>query len=240
MKNLLIYLPYTWPTISTRVFKSFLDLTSFDAQKQLIDNYDIKTSIFISNTFPLDRSRNEAVDLAVSSKYSADYIFFADGDNIWPSNTLQTLLNSVSDEFPVVSGLYFRKSPPYVAVPGHYSTWEKHELKRKTIEEMGFVDQAGNQCLYYKPVQDFDTVQPIDVAGMGCVLVRTDVFQKIDLPYFGYFNSYSLGGDFAITHSSEEMLFYCKLRKAGIKTLLVPTVRCGHEVLKVVGCPEEP
>lgn len=231
-KTLLVYVPMTYPTVSTRFLESFMDLLDVSIP-------GVKIIRKISKTFPLDRSRNEMADLATSNKYKADWILFVDGDNILPKDTIPRLLAHCSDEFPVVSGLYFRKVSPYVAVPGHYSDWKSHENIRKTIEGMGFVDKEGNQCLFYKPIKDFTTVQPVDVSGMGCLLVRTDVFKKLDLPYFAYFNPYSLGGDFSIHHSSEEMLFFCKLRKAGIKTLLDPTIRCGHEVFKVIGCPEE-
>lgn len=232
MKTLLVYLPFTYPTISTRVFKSFLDLIN-----SKIEGIEIKT--FISNTFPLDRNRNEAVDLACSTKYSADYIFFADGDNIWPKNTLSTLLAAVSDEFPVVSGLYWRKVPPYACIQGMYGDNEQQKNRWETIKSMGFIDKNGQQCLFYTPLRDFDIQRPIDVSGMGCLLVRTDVFKKIELPYFAYHNAYSLGGDFSIDHASEEMTFFMKLHNAGIKTLLVPSIRCGHEVTKVIGSPEE-
>jgi len=229
--NLVIYFPCTWPTISTRVFRSFLDLV-----RHPVEGCNINP--MISDTFPLDRNRNEAVDNALSSKYAADYIFFADADQIWPVDTIPRLLAHVTDEFPVVSGLYFRKAHPHVAVPGHYATWEKHESQRKTIESMGFIDKDGNQTLFYKPLRDFTTIQTVDVSGMGCLLVRSDIFKKLEMPYFAYFNCYSLGGDYTINHASEEMLFFSKLRKAGIKTLLDPSVRCGHEVLKVIGSPE--
>lgn len=239
MKTLLVYLPMTYPTVSTRVFKSFLDLTSPDVRKVLNDKYDVEVKTMISDTFPLDLNRNEAVDIGLSNKYGADYIFFADGDQIWPKDTLPKLLAEISDEFPVASGITWRKRYPHACIQGHYSDWTGHETQRGTIEGMGFVDAAGNQCLFYKPLQDFDTQQRIDVTGMGCLLVRADVFKKIELPYFAYFNCYSLGGDFTFHHHSEEMIFFCKLRKAGIKTLLVPSVRCGHESLKIIGSPEQ-
>lgn len=229
--KIVAYMPLTWPTISSKVFKSFLEMVRTPIPGVEID-------VMISGTFPLDRNRNEAVDLAMSSKYGADYIFFADADNIHPKDTISRLLSHCSDDFPVVSGLYWQKAPPHGCVQGHYSGWEKHEGIRKTIETMGFVDPSGNQCLFYKRLQDYSITQPIDVGGCGCLLVRTDVFKKIDLPYFAYFNAYSLGGDFSITHASEEMIFFCKLRKAGIRTLVVPSVRCGHETTKVIGCPE--
>jgi len=239
MKTLVVYMPLSWPNLSSRVFRSFVDLISPEVRKELADKFDVQVKTMISDTFPLDRNRNEAVDLATSNKYEADYIFFADADNIWPKNTLVSLMSNISNEFPSVSGLYWRKGAPHVCVQGHYSGWEKHELKRKVIEQMGFIDKDGNQLLYYKPLKDFDTKQPIDVAGCGCLLVKAEIFKNLSLPYFGYFNAYSLGGDFTITHVSEEMLLFAKFKKAGIKTLVVPEVRCGHITEKVIGCSEE-
>jgi glycosyltransferase involved in cell wall biosynthesis len=230
--KVLIFLPYTWPTISTRFFKSFLELVRYPI-------HDVEVDVHISNTFPLDRNRNQAALIATNT-YKADYVLFVDGDNILPKNALEKLLEHASNEFPVVSGLYFRKTRGCRAVPGHYAPWGNRESIRKTIESIGFVDNDGNQLAFYNPVLDFDTIQPIDVSGCGCLLIRTDVFYRLELPYFGYFNAESLGGDYSLDHMSEEMLFFAKLRKAGIKTLLVPQIRCGHLVEKVVGGAEEP
>lgn len=232
MSKVLAFLPLTYPTVSTRFFKSFMDLITYPVDGVGVDYH-------VSSTFPLDRNRNQAPHIARSTPHHADYLLFVDGDNILPKDAIARLLPFCTDEYPVVSGLYWRKTPPHRAVAGHYSGWSKREFMRKTIESMGMVDEGGNQCAFYVPVQDFTTVQPIDVSGCGCLLIRMDVFDEIELPYFGYFNAESLGGDYSIDHLSEDMLFFAKLRKAGIKTLLVPTVRCGHEVLKVIGSNEE-
>lgn len=229
--KVLIYLPYTYSTVSTRFMQSFLDLTHHKIEGVEVDYH-------ISKTFPLDRNRNQIVQIARSKPYFADYVLFVDGDNILPENTLETLLAHASDEFPVVSGLYWRKTPPHRAVAGHYVPNEEKKTILPTLESMGFIDKDGQQCAFYRPVMDFDTVQRIDVTGCGVLLVRMDVFDKIELPYFAYFNAESIGGDFSIQHMSEEMLFFRKLHGAGIKTLLVPSVRAGHEVLKVVGSNE--
>lgn len=229
--KVLIYLPYTYPTVSALFMKSFLDLTHHKIEGVEIDYH-------ISKTFPLDRNRNQIVQIAKSKPYFADYILMVDGDNILPETALETLLSHASDEYPVVAGLYWRKSPPYRAVAGHYVPNEEKKTILPTLESMGFIDKDGQQCAFYRPVMDFDTVQQIDVTGCGVLLVRMDVFDKIELPYFGYFNAESLGGDYSVQHLSEDMLFFCKLRKAGIKTLLVPQVRCGHIVEKVIGSHE--
>lgn len=237
MKTLVIYMPLTWATLSSKVFKSFIEMTGPDILAEL-QKRDIQVKYLITGTFPLCRNRNEAVQIALSNKYEADYIFFADADQIWPKDTLLKLLDHVSDDYPVVSGLYWRKGGNHACIQGHYTDWKRHENIRKTIEGMGFVDKDGNQLLFYKPLTDFHTVQPIDVAGCGVLMVRADVFKKLDIPYFHYWNPYILNGDFSISHASEEMQFFAKLRKAGIKTLVVPSVRCGHVTEVVIGSPE--
>lgn len=238
MKTILVYMPLSWPTISAKVFKSFVEMTGPDVQQELAKQ-DIQLKILISNTFPLCRNRNQAVEKAMKNDVNADYIFFADGDQIWPKTAISDLLAHIDDKFPVVSGLYWKKTPPYSCVAGNYSGWDKNEPRRGFLENNGFVAPDGSPCLFYVPLRDFDTIQSIDVSGMGCLLVKTEVFKQLDLPYFSYVNCYSTGGDYSVDHCSEEMVFWAQLKKKNIKTLVVPSVRCGHVTEKVIGCPEE-
>jgi len=237
VRTILVYLPCTWPTISTKVFRSFLEIVSPQIQEDLRQQ-DIQLKFLINDTFPLDRNRNQAVEKAMKNDIEADFIFFADADQIWPKDTIPRLLAHISDDYPVISGLYWKKTPPYGCVAGFYSGWKKNEPRRAFLEKNGFVAPDGSPCLFYTPLRDFDTVQRIDVSGMGCVLIKTDVFKKLDLPYFGYVNCFSTGGDYTVDHCSEEMIFWAQLKKKGIKSLVDPTVRCGHVAEKVIGCPE--
>lgn len=230
--KILVYMPLSWPNIPSKTFKSFLDMTRYPIE-------GVKLDVLVSDTYPLCRNRNEAVELATSSKYDADAIFFADADHVFPETAVKDLLDHLSDDFPVVTGIYWRKGPPNTCVAGFYSPWTKDmEMKRASLEKNGFLAPDGSQCLFYRPLKDFDTIQPIDVCGMGCVLVRTDVIKKLELPYFGYVNAYTTGGDYTINHCSEEMIFWAQLKKKGIKALVVPSVRCGHITEKVIGGPE--
>lgn len=232
MKNLLIYLPLSWPHISSKTFRSFIEMSRVEIP-------GIKVDVLIHDKFPLDRNRNSAVDLALSSTYNADYIFFADADQIWPVDAIPRLLARITDDFPIVTGLYWRKTPPHSCVAGHYSPWTKDmEEKRASLTSQGFIGPDGQQCLFYKPLQDFTTVQPLDVSGMGCVLVKADIFKKLEHPYFAYVNPYTNGGDWTINHCSEEMVFWAQCKKKGIKALVDPSVRCGHVVERVIGCVE--
>lgn len=240
MKKLVVYLPLTWPQISTKVFTSFVDLVHGQAQNGLKTKHEIDLSVLIHDKFPLDRNRNSAVELMLSTQYNADYIFFHDADNVIPKGGVEKLLSHISDEFPIVSGIYFRKAPPHLCVAGHYSAWNPNlEMRRESLKEQGFIAPDGSQCLFYKPLLDFTTVQPIDVSGMGCLLVKADVFRKLEMPYFAYVNPYTNGGDFFIDHASEEMLFWAQCKKKGIKALVDPTVRCGHVAEVVIGANQQ-
>lgn len=183
----------------------------------------------VETRFPLDVNRNQAVD-RVLNDYKADYMMFVDADMVFPEDTIPRLLAHITDETPVVSGLYWLKKPPYRCITGKYLSWTPDlELKRKSLESEGFIAPDGSQTLYYQSNRSFDVVETVDVAGAGCLMIRTDVLKKLKQPYFKYVNEFSTGGDYTFSGgSSEEMWLFSELRKVGIKTLLDPTIRCGH------------
>lgn len=242
MRQLLIYMPLSWPSISSKAFRSILDLVSPANIDELRSIYSVEPKIFISDLFPLCRNRCDAVEKALGNTYEADFILFLDADMIFPKKMIQNLLRKM-DEFPevgLVSGVYWRKAAPHYCVQGRYSPWSQAlEASKQSLTDHGFVDDKGQQCLYYTPLQDFHAVQAIDVAGCGCLLARAEVFKQIEQPYFGYTNEYTTQ-DPTFQHSSEEMLTFAKLHKAGVKMLVDPSIRCGHIKETVIGCVEGP
>lgn len=240
MKNLVIYMPLSWPQIPSRAFRSIMDLLSPANIDDLRSTYQVEPKVLISDLFPLCRNRCDAVEQALSNKYEADYILFLDADMIFPKRMIQTLLGKLNEfpEYGMVSGLYWRKAAPHYCIQGNYSPWSPDlEAKKQSLEEQGFIDDQGNQCLHYKPLQDFHAIQSIDVAGCGCLLARAEIFKKIEQPYFGYTNEFTTQ-DWSFSHSSEEMLTFAKLHKAGVKMLVDPSIRCGHIKETVIGCAE--
>jgi hypothetical protein len=230
MKTLVVYVPESRPTISTRFFESWLKMTSPAIQDQLAKDYEVKLIPMIETRHPLDLNRNQAVERALSD-HKADYIMFCDADMIFPENTIPNLLKLISDEYPVVSGVYWLKKPPHPLIAGIYLPWNADlELKRHSLETQGFVTATGAQTLYHERLTVCpESTYEVDVAGMGCVLVRADVFGSFQQPYFKYVNQFSTEGDYTFRRGvSEEMWFYSLLKKAGIKTLLDPSVKCGH------------
>lgn len=236
---LAIIVPLSWESVSRHFCKSFIEMIRPEIEDLMATKHKIKIRVMMNDTFPLCRNRNQSVEEAISS-LKASYFLWIDADQVFPPDTIPSLFEALSNEFDCASGLYWRKTPPYNCVQGIYSPWTKDlEMKRKTLEEAGFIDSEGNQTLFHQFLRDFDTAKRIDVAGMGCFMMRANVFERLILPYFKYHNCYENGGDRTLQHASEEMEFHSQLKKKNIKTILVPSVRCGHIVSKIIGSPEQ-
>ncbi len=98
----------------------------------------------------IDLARNAVVKNALAVP-DATHLLFIDDDHLWPSHTLDLLL--AHDCF-IVGGLYFRREPPYDAVP---------------------FDDAGKPLETWQP-----GLQRVDGLGMGCALINLNVFRMLD------------------------------------------------------------
>src|SRR2546427_7576184 len=139
----------------------------------------------------------------------ATHLFLTEMDMILPKETILTLLEV---DKPVVSGIYF------------------------------LPNGNGQPCLYQKtvtpadnpyphtPVSIFPTDAPfrVDCPGLGCVLIKREVFGKIAMPYFDL-KEYKYGSD---------MYFYTNAKTAGIEVWAHPKVLCWQIDYTVVG-PED-
>ena len=120
-------------------------------------NWDIQ--IFMKPNMTIDKARNDLVKVALEAK--CDYIFFIDSDMILPKLTLERLYDM---NVPVASGLYFAKSPPYLPVV------------RDFIEDR----------FIFKKIIDFGKIIEVGGVGMGCCLIKKEVFDKLEYPWFKF------------------------------------------------------
>ena len=105
-------------------------------------------------------ARNWFAEKAIEQK--SKYLFFLDEDVVAPGHTLRQLIYQMEHhpEMMVVGGIYCHKSPPAMPMifrglgKGPYWDWHLGEL--------------------------FE----VDGISMGCTLIRTEVFQKLDKPWF--------------------------------------------------------
>jgi len=226
---LVVVQPISGNWVHKKFYASSINVISGAVLNVLADN-KIQTAIHINNNFPVDYSRNSSVDTCLND-YLADYIFFMDTDQTFPQDVILKMMQLITDDTPVITGMYYKKRPPFEAVMGRYVEWdEDSEKHRDYLTKAGFVTDDGKQCLYWRSVHYFDREQPfwVDAFGMGCVLAKADVFRKLERPWFKYTADPRTGGDQALLKNSEDMWFCAQLKKANITVLCDPRVQCGH------------
>lgn len=139
---------------------------------------------------------------------NADYVLMVDSDVVLPGDALKNLLEEPQD---VVLGWYAHREGEY---DGRSSIC-------KLGEQLNYTWQASCKELNDLASRGINRIQ-VHGGGMGCALIKTDVFDRIEYPYFDWVNyktGYVLGED----------LFFCEqLDKAGIPVYADTRVSCGH------------
>lgn len=227
-KMLTIGQPITGRDVPKQTYMSCIQLFNPMAMIDLLEKHKVVSSIKILGDFPIDANRNRFVQEAIDS--GSEYIFFMDMDQTFPADALLNLFEIISDERPIVSGMYFLKGEPYSPVMGRYVDWDETTAPFKAeYDKAGFVHSDGRQLAMWRAFTYFDKTVPFkaDVIGLGCVLMKTSVFKDLELPYFHY------TPDPRSTHRvkatmDEVMPFCAKMAKLGIPIYIDPRVQCGH------------
>jgi len=157
--------------------------------------------IRFNNLRPLSNARNELVKTFLESEDNYEYIFFVDSDVLLPPNTWKLL----DDDKDIISGLY----PVWIhddifpcmfwkSRPGYWKAFKKWE-NNKVVE--------------------------VDAVGAGALLVKREVFESIDYPWFraGYYME-----DCDRWNWGEDMYFSELVKKNGYKIFVDTGVTCNH------------
>lgn len=139
-------------------------------------------------------ARNKLAKQAI--KMQADYTMWLDSDMIFNPDTMVRLLEHNA---PIVSGAYFRRSPPY-----HLVAFDKCDAETREWTDLPLPTE---------------TVKCGGV-GFGCVLVRTDVLFEVAAKYKTWFEPMNGFG--------EDLSFCYRARECGFDILLDPSITCGH------------
>lgn len=143
------------------------------------------------------QARNTIIEEAI--KQECTHILFIDDDMATPTDTLIRLLAHDKD---IVSGLYLSRSFPHFPV----------------AFDMAF-ENGYNKFIYLEP--DVDGLVEITNCGLGCVLIKTEIFKKLEKPYVRL-------GEIEKDGWCDDVGFFNRCRAAGIKLYLDTTVRIGH------------
>jgi len=145
---------------------------------------------FIVDTQPVDKAREQLTKKAL--QWGADYLLWLDSDMTFPADIALRLLAAEAD---IVSGLYCMKQPPYLPVARIF-------------------DEDGK--FYFIKSWEKDSLIRVSGYGLGCCLVRADIFNTLPEPHF-YWSGFS-----------EDINFCIDAGKDGYELLLDTSVKCGH------------
>lgn len=144
-------------------------------------------------------------DLALKAvKMGADYILWLDSDMVFEPDLMSRLFKTLEEKSAdFVSGLYFKRFPPYEPV---------------AYKEFRFSEDG--EIVATKMTEVPTETAPIDGVGFGCVLMSTAMAMAV-------FNEYKTM--FApIGNVGEDIAFCYRARTLGYDLYLDPSIRCGH------------
>lgn len=147
----------------------------------------------VSNSLVYD-AREKIAEMFLASDCEA--LFFVDSDMTYHPQTVELLERH---KLPFVTAKAFKRVAPHM--PCFYTK----------------VDYVNGQPDLEVPVEYGAGLLPIEGAGLACALIRREVFEKLEAPYF-----------FPLPRLGEDLAFCLKLKDAGIKMYADTTVTCGH------------
>lgn len=152
-------------------------------------------------------ARNKIAKQALDEK--ADYVLMVDNDMVLPSDALVHLLEGPKD---VCLGIYANRDTGniYGGDVCIYKTGEFDYKTKFTAAEVVQLRERGEKKII------------IHGGGMGCALIRTEVFNRISFPYYDWVN-YENG-----CVLSEDLYFCEQCKKNNIPVYADLRVQCGH------------
>ena len=213
--KILIAVP-TFETIYPDTYKSLWDLDK-SGHEVLFDSvrgYDVATA--------RNRIAQKALDL------NTDYVLMVDNDVSLPVNALQLLLEDAKE-----------------VNLGYYAHRDTDNVYRGKTCICKLKDENGKEYYHYpleseytaeemhRMIESGESKIEVHGGGMGCALIRTDVFRKLSYPWYDWVNY----GDKNRGMLSEDLYFCSLCRASGIPIHSDVRVGCGH-LLRHVQWPE--
>lgn len=215
MAKILIAVP-TFESIYPDTYKGIWDMDK-DGHETMFDSvrgYDVATA--------RNRIARKALDL------ETDFVLMVDNDVVLPKNALKLLLEDAKD-----------------VNLGYYAHRDTDNIYRGRTCICKLKDPEGKEYYHYPLESEYtaeemhgmadaeETKIEVHGGGMGCALIRTDVFRKTSYPWYDWVNY----GDANRGLLSEDLYFCSLCRTSGIKIYADVRVGCGH-MLRHVQWPE--
>ncbi len=204
--RILVAVP-TYETIYPDTYKSLWDLDKggHEVLFESVRGYDVATA--------RNRIAQKAIDL------KADYLLSVDNDVVVPKDALLRLLEHNEE---VCLGYYAHRNNDNryngrtcicKLKDANGNEYTNYPLESEyTVNEMAAMAKAGESRI------------EVHGGGMGCALIRTDVFRRLSYPWYDWVNY----GDANRGMLSEDLYFCALCHIAGIPVYADVRVGCGH------------
>jgi len=189
-------IPHNYPEFQKPFIMSLFGVIS---SFYLHRNGEDTLNILVQNAGPIDFMRERLVESAI--KQNSDLILFLDTDMDFPPDIINKMVGHFRtyENIEAVTGIYTWKNPPFM--PHVYP---------KLTENGKFTIGA---------LFPLDKLFDVEGAGLGCAMLKTDLFKKTPQPWF----KMELG-DKGIT-MGEDLFFF---KKAKPVMICDPSISCGH------------
>lgn len=196
MSKVLIAIP-TFENIYPDTYKALweMDKGGHECLFEFVRGYDVSTA------------RNKIVQRMLD--LGCDYVLMVDNDVTVPRDALVNLMEHGVD---VVSGYYAHRNSE------NDSTTTTNLCKRG---ELNYTMQFTGEELAQKR-DGGELLIRIHGGGMGCILIKRSVFERVKYPWYDWVNYKGSG------MLSEDLYFCEQCKHAGIKVYADTRVACGH------------
>jgi hypothetical protein len=161
-------------------------------------------------SFPGEEPNNKNI-LPFDGKLEAKKIIFIDDDMVWNYEDLEKIMKSDKD---IISG--FCKT---------IFVNDKNQNYLSAIK--------NNKMLTEDDIKNKTELIEVDAVGFAFVAINFEVFQKIKFPWFQTYDFFN-EEDERVVNVGEDFDFCQKAISAGYKIYADPTIKVGHEKLKVL------
>ena len=194
MRKILIAVP-CMDQLPAQFAHSLATLTSYGIE-------DTKISVWFNLGSLIYTSRDAIAKKALLDE--ADLIMWFDSDMVFNPDTLYRMLKHIDDGHDFVTGIYYRRTPPFTPVA--FKSMELNE------DGQGFTWEEFDEIP--------DGLFEVGACGFGCVLMKTEIFVAVFAKYGQMFTP--------IANCGEDIAFCWRARQCGYKIIADPSIGLGH------------
>ena len=194
MRKILIAVP-CMDQLPAQFAHSLATLTSYGIE-------DTKISVWFNLGSLIYTSRDAIAKKALLDE--ADLIMWFDSDMVFNPDTLYRMLKHIDDGHDFVTGIYYRRTPPFTPVA--FKSMELNE------DGQGFTWEEFDEIP--------DGLFEVGACGFGCVLMKTEIFVAVFAKYGQMFTP--------IANCGEDIAFCWRARQCGYKIIADPSISLGH------------